>query len=61
MKKAIFWFRRDLRLYDNTGLCHVLKTHDQVACIFIFDENILSQLDASDRKISFLFDVIQNL
>ena len=40
----IFWFRRDLRLDDNCGLFHALKSGKKVLPIFIFDEEILSKL-----------------
>ena len=41
MKIAIFWFRRDLRLEDNTALHAALKSGNQVLPIFIFDQDIL--------------------
>ena len=36
MQKALFIFRRDLRLEDNTGLIYALKNADQVIPCFIF-------------------------
>jgi deoxyribodipyrimidine photo-lyase len=42
---TIFWFRRDLRLDDNCGLFHALSNSEAVLPIFIFDKNILSQLE----------------
>jgi len=44
-KVAIFWFRRDLRLEDNAGLYHALKSGYKVLPIFIFDRNILDKLE----------------
>ena len=38
----IFWFRRDLRLEDNAGLFHALKSGEGVLPIFIFDKTILN-------------------
>jgi deoxyribodipyrimidine photo-lyase len=32
----IFWFRRDLRLADNAGLYHALKSSRPVVPVFIF-------------------------
>ena len=50
-----FWFRRDLRLEDNTGLFMALKTNINVQPIFIFDTNILDKLDDNeDRRVSFI-------
>lgn len=50
----IFWFRRDLRLEDNTGLFHALQSSEEVLPIFIFDENILSQLPKDDARVTFI-------
>jgi deoxyribodipyrimidine photo-lyase len=51
----IFWFRRDLRLEDNTALYHALKTGLPVLPIFIFDKAILNQLDnKSDNRVAFI-------
>ncbi len=57
MKPAvnIFWFRRDLRLHDNAGLYHALKEGKPVVPIFIFDKNILDELDdRTDRRVEFI-------
>ena len=51
----IFWFRRDLRLADNKGLFHALKSGLPVLPIFIFDRDILDQLeDKDDRRVEFI-------
>jgi len=58
MKPAvnIFWFRRDLRLYDNAGLYHALKANLPVLPIFIFDRNILDQLEnKKDARVEFIY------
>ncbi|HEY6900231.1 MAG TPA: deoxyribodipyrimidine photo-lyase [Puia sp.] len=56
MKKvAIFWFRRDLRLEDNAGLYHALKSGNPVLPLFIFDRTILDQLEnKADRRVEFI-------
>ncbi len=62
MEKAIFWFRRDLRLEDNAGLYHALKSGKQVTPIFIFDTQILDKLDDKrDARVSFLHSTIKEL
>jgi deoxyribodipyrimidine photo-lyase len=61
MKKAIFWFRRDLRLEDNTGLFHCLNDFDQVIPVFIFDKNILDKLPTKDKRVEFIWHCIQHL
>ena len=59
---AIFWFRRDLRLNDNAGLYHALKENESVLPIFIFDTDILNQLeDKADARVEFIQQHIQKL
>ena len=56
----IFWFRRDLRLRDNAGLYHALKDGNPVLPIFIFDRNILDELeDKADRRVEFIHFALQ--
>ena len=59
---AIFWFRRDLRPEDNTGLYHALRSGYRVLPLFIFDRNILDRLDdRNDRRISFILGALEAL
>jgi deoxyribodipyrimidine photo-lyase len=54
---SLFWFRRDLRLNDNTGLYHALREQKQVQPIFIFDSDILNDLqNPEDRRVSFILN-----
>lgn len=58
----IFWFRRDLRLEDNTGLFHALREGHKVQPIFIFDKLILDKLAATnDPRVCFIYDQILRL
>lgn len=58
----IFWFRRDLRLYDNAGLYHALKSKNPVLPIFIFDKNILDKLEnRADRRVEFIHAALEEL
>ncbi len=51
----VFWFRRDLRLNDNAGLYHCLRSGLPVIPVFIFDTEILDQLnDRNDRRVEFI-------
>jgi deoxyribodipyrimidine photo-lyase len=51
----IFWFRRDLRLEDNAGLYHALKSGTPVLPIFIFDKTILDKLEnKTDKRVDFI-------
>ncbi len=63
---TLFWFRRDLRLYDNQGLYQALKSGMPVLSIFIFDRNILDKLkdNASpqlDKRVIFIHEAIRKL
>lgn len=56
---ALFWHRRDLRLDDNAGLYHALKSGYQVLPIFVFDQNILDKLeDKKDRRVEFIHQAL---
>ena len=61
MSQAYFWFRRDLRLEDNTGLFHALSENDAVQCIFIFDEHILGELPKDDARVTFIHAELENI
>ena len=53
---TIFWFRRDLRLLDNTGLNLALLKSKDVQPIFIFDKDIIDELPNDDPRVNFLYD-----
>lgn len=55
----IFWFRRDMRLNDNAGLYHALKDKNPVLLLFVFDKNILDQLEEkTDSRVQFIMDAL---
>ncbi|MEY5034738.1 MAG: hypothetical protein RL447_1116 [Bacteroidota bacterium] len=52
---VLFWFRRDLRLHDNAGLYAALQSGIPVQPIFIFDTEILDELeDKNDKRVQFI-------
>ena len=57
----IFWFRRDLRLEDNTALFHALNSSEEVLPLFIFDETILSQLPKNDARVTFIHQQLEKI
>ncbi|MCW4467989.1 DNA photolyase family protein [Flavobacterium sp. MFBS3-15] len=57
----IFWFRRDLRLDDNTGLCEALASGCKVLPIFIFDKNILGELPKDDSRVTFIMTLLEGI
>ncbi len=61
-KISLFWFRRDLRLEDNTGLYYANMQEKNVLPLFIFDRNILDDLeDQKDARVSFIHTQIKNI
>ena len=61
-KINIFWFRRDLRLFDNHGLWAALSSGISVVPIFIFDTDILDSLeDKNDARVEFIHNNIKNI
>ena len=57
-----FWFRRDLRLEDNVGLYHALKSGIPVLPLFIFDTDILDKLeDKQDKRLVFIHAQLEKL
>lgn len=60
-KVSFFWFRRDLRLNDNTGLIAALKASQNVQPIFIFDETILDGLPKDDARVNFIWNALNNI
>jgi deoxyribodipyrimidine photo-lyase len=62
MKINIFWFRRDLRLEDNTALFHALQSELTLLPIFIFDKQILDKLeDKMDARVQFIHDSLMEM
>ncbi len=57
----IFWFRRDLRLNDNTALYHALMSGKNVLPIFIFDTTILKDLPKDDARVSFINQLLDGI
>ncbi len=58
----VFWFRRDLRLEDNTGLYQALLSGIPVVPVFIFDTNILDSLEnKADKRVHFIHNCISGL
>jgi deoxyribodipyrimidine photo-lyase len=60
-KVSVFWFRRDLRLKDNRGLHEALSGPYPVLPVFIFDDNILDELQANDPHVTFIYDRLSYL
>jgi deoxyribodipyrimidine photo-lyase len=63
MKKiSLCWFRRDLRIEDQTALFYSLQQEELVLPLFIFDRHILDALeDKTDARVSFIHAQITSL
>jgi len=61
MKINVFWFRRDLRLDDNTALQNAFKGGLPVLPVFIFDTGIIEELPADDARISFIHEILTGI
>jgi deoxyribodipyrimidine photo-lyase len=61
MKITIFWFRRDLRIEDNTALYQALASGFPVLPLFIFDTNISGELPRNDARISFIYGTLTDI
>jgi deoxyribodipyrimidine photo-lyase len=58
---VVFWFRRDLRLFDNKALFKALTSGFNVLPVFIFDKKIIQNLNPDDKRVSFIYQAIQHL
>ena len=58
---ALYWFRRALRLDDNTGLARALETARSVVPVFILDPSLLTSPTTGAARTRFLFDSLAAL
>ena len=59
---SIFWHRRDLRSHDNHGLFKALQSDFSVLPLFVFDRNILDDLeDKNDARVTFIHQQLDRL
>ena len=59
--RALVWMRRDLRAHDHAALYHALKHAREVFVAFVFDTDILADLPADDRRVSFIHASLRDL
>jgi deoxyribodipyrimidine photo-lyase len=57
----IFWFRRDLRVADNHGFYEALTAGRPVLPVFVFDTDILNDLEDNDSRVTFILREVQKL
>ena len=61
MKATIFWYRRDLRIEDNIALYEALQMDSPVIPVFIFDEEIVDELDKADARVNFIYKRLEQI
>jgi len=60
--KSIFWFRQDLRTYDNIWLFNAIKNSEEILPIFIIDKNIVKSFWwIEDKKFWFIREALEKL
>jgi deoxyribodipyrimidine photo-lyase len=52
MKRAIFWFRRDLRLVDNPALLAAIANSEEIVPVFILDQKLIKQ--TGSKRLAYL-------
>jgi len=57
----VFWFRRDLRLDDNTALSEALAAGLPVLPVFILDQNITGELPRNDARVTFIYKTLSEI
>ena len=60
-RTGLVWFRRDLRVHDNTALSSALRDCETVHCAFVFDSEILDPLPRADRRVEFIRESLVEL
>ncbi len=59
--RSIFWFKRDLRTEDNTGLYHASVESREVIPVYILEDGIISKNPRKSKRLGFFADAIVNL
>lgn len=60
-RPVIHWFRRDLRLHDNTALHHAILNGAPVLPVFVFDDKLLRSDRIGAPRLHFLLHTLHDL
>lgn len=60
-KRAIYWFKRDLRVDDNRALGQACQNAKEIIPIFIFIPDLLQRFKSYDTRLGFIVECIKNL
>src|SRR5574343_375161 len=58
---TLFWFRRDLRLFDNTALLDAAADGGKLFAVFVFDKTILDKLKNDDARLPFIHQAVADI
>ena len=61
MKKVIHWFRRDLRVTDNTALTEAASRAEQVIPVFVLEDAFQTGPDVGAARAAFLLRSVDSL
>jgi len=61
MKAAIHWFRRDLRISDNTALAEAARRAERVVPVFILEDALRTGPDVGGARLAFLLHSLEVL
>jgi deoxyribodipyrimidine photo-lyase len=61
VKTVIHWFRRDLRVSDNTALSGAAKRAEQIIPVFIFEDAFRTGPDVGAARLAFLLQSVESL
>lgn len=61
MSVVLHWFRRDLRLVDNTALSEAARRGDQVIPVFILESALRTGPDVGPARLAFLLQSVESL
>jgi deoxyribodipyrimidine photo-lyase len=60
-KIALVWIRRDLRLQDHAPLAQASSLANSLAVVFVFDSLILEKIEKEDKRLSFIFQSLEEI
>lgn len=59
--RTIFWFKRDLRTDDNTGLLNAIRDSREIIPLYVLEDSILGKYPDGGKRLGFFIDALSNL
>ncbi|MEJ7553446.1 MAG: deoxyribodipyrimidine photo-lyase, partial [Aquificaceae bacterium] len=56
--RAVYLFKRDLRVKDNRGLAYASRRHKEIVPLFIFDKDIIRDLKVDKKRLGYLYKAL---